>query len=95
MKAKRNPSHDWPAILRDFSGCGMTIAGYCQQKGLPTSGFYGARKKLKAKLKKDSDYLRPKFIEVTPSLLPNQQLTQLTPTLRITSREGHVLEVFL
>ena len=49
MKTKRNTSHDWQAILKDFSTSGMTIAGYCRRKGLPASGFYGARKKLKGK----------------------------------------------
>ena len=95
MKTKSVRKHDWPAIVQEWRDSGVTIAKFCRTKGLAISGFYAAKKRYGAN-KPAMAQKAPKFVEIAPPLSPCKTFHEpTTPTLRITSKDGHVLEVFL
>ena len=89
-----NKKYDWSTSIEEWSSSGLSGSAFCRKHGLPISSFHKAKKRLETKSCGKSTS-RPKFLEVTPVLESLDSPAQPTPTLRITSKDGHILEVYL
>ena len=91
MNKKR---YDWPTLIEECSSSGLSGSAFCRKHGLPMSSFHKAKKRLEVK-SCSKTLPRQNFIEVTPVSEALGSPLQPTPTLRITSKDGHVVEVYL
>lgn len=94
---KQSSKRDWPVILKEFEVSNLTAQEFCKERGVSNSAFYKAktqygvtRRNVPARINNN-----PKFIDITPVTTPNLNTQKITPTLRIASKDGLVLEVFL
>lgn len=94
MRRKR---HDWTAKIEAWTDSGLTVSEYCRKHGLPVSGFYKAKNRIVTG--RPGKNHRPKILDVTSVLTAPETSLNLMPmqkpTLRITSKDGHILEVYL
>lgn len=88
----RRKKVNWTTMLEEWSSGGLSASDFCKKHGLAISGFYKAKKRLDTDLQSIS---HPKFVEVSSVLQPPDSSYRPSPTLRITSKDGHILEVFL
>jgi len=95
----RRKKHDWAAKIKAWTDSGLPVSVYCKKHGLPISGFYKAKNRIEAEPARNNP--RPTILDVT-SVLASAETTSepmpaqsSTPTLRIMSKDGHILEVFL
>lgn len=86
--------YDWSTNIEAWTSSGLSGSAFCRKHGLPISSFHKARKRLEAR-SCGRTTPRSNFIEVTPVSESLNSPIQPTPTLRMTSKDGHVLEVYL
>jgi hypothetical protein len=94
---KRSYRRDWPLILKEFAESDLEAKDFCKLKDISNSAFYKARIKHGTLQKRASSKAnsQTEFIDITPPNSPSLVTQKSTPTLRITSKDGHLLEVFL
>lgn len=100
-------TYNWKKIIDDWSKSNLSIAEYCRRKQIPKSSFYTHMSRLKEKNPMPSSGQRsnrPRLVEVSSSA-DDDKLTKNSPeireeppampTIKITTQNGTILEVFL
>ena len=92
MKRKRI---NWPELYEEFSQSKLSVNDFCAAKGVSPSSFY--KNKSRSKRKSETHKTLSKKIELydLSSKLQLEAPTHNSPTIRLNSPSGMVLEVYL
>lgn len=95
MKSKTRTRRNWASIIDEWSQSGLTVAEYCKVHGLAPSGFYKARRQRTRSTPAAKH--PPAFLDVMPALAAERSETSnvANPTLRIRTKSGCIVEVFV